>query len=172
MLQKTYVPQGQDGSLSHIGATFEALASTISSRRDAGEETMPSRFPPSVGGSRRDAGEESYTSRLLADLEYLLSKVAEEAGEVVEAAQEAAQEGEEESARGSEAGQAGQVGQEGKTDHLRYEIADLTYHLLVVLERFDIPLDELAAELNMRMRDEERPAGGILLFDEYVKRGK
>ncbi|MCL1797967.1 MAG: phosphoribosyl-ATP diphosphatase [Eggerthellaceae bacterium] len=99
--------------------------------------------------ARRSAGEESYTYRLLeSDLQLVLDKITEEALEVVEAAHEA------------------------DADHLRYEIADLVYHLLVVLGRFDISLDELSAELNMRMTDEERPLGGICLHEQYVKRGK
>ena len=57
-------------------------------------------------------------------------------------------------------------------DHLRYEAADVVYHLLVVLERYGIGLDEFAAELNTRMTKEERPQGGVMLFDDYVKRGK
>ena len=57
-------------------------------------------------------------------------------------------------------------------DHLRYEAADVVYHLLVVLERYGISLDEFAAELNTRMTEEERPTGGVRLYDEYVKRGK
>ncbi|MCL2826541.1 MAG: phosphoribosyl-ATP diphosphatase [Eggerthellaceae bacterium] len=129
MSDKTYIPEGQDGLPSQIGTTFETLAATI--------------------GSRRGAGEGSYTSRLLeGDLGTLLSKVTEEAGEVVEAARD------------------------GEVDHLRYEVGDLLYHTLVVLERFGIPLDELAAELNTRMREDERPEGAVCLLDEYVKRGK
>ncbi len=57
-------------------------------------------------------------------------------------------------------------------DHLRYEAADVVYHLLVVLERYGISLDEFAAELNMRMTDEECPAGAVRLHGEYVRRGK
>ena len=38
-------------------------------------------------------------------------------------------------------------------DHLRYEAADVVYHLMVVLERYGIDLDEFAAELNDRMTD-------------------
>ncbi len=57
-------------------------------------------------------------------------------------------------------------------DHLRYEAADVVYHLLVVLERYGISTDEFAAELNMRMTAEERPAGVVRLHEEYVKRGK
>ena len=58
------------------------------------------------------------------------------------------------------------------TDHLRYEAADVVYHLLVVLERYGIDLDEFAAELNERMTDEERPSGAVRLKQGHVKRGK
>ena len=57
-------------------------------------------------------------------------------------------------------------------DHLRYEAADVVYHLLVVLERYGIDLDEFAAELNNRMTDAERPNGGVRLHEEHVERGK
>ena len=57
-------------------------------------------------------------------------------------------------------------------DHLRYEAADVVYHLLVVLERYGISLDEFAAELNNRMTAQERPEGAVRLKEEHVKRGK
>ena len=57
-------------------------------------------------------------------------------------------------------------------DHLRYEAADVVYHLLVVLERYGIMLDEFAAELNNRMTEGERPRGAVRLHDEFVRRGK
>ena len=57
-------------------------------------------------------------------------------------------------------------------DHLRYEAADVVYHLLVVLERYHIELDELAAELNTRMTDSERPEGAVRIVDEHLNRGK
>ena len=82
----------------------------------------------------------------------------EEAGEVALAAKDA----------GAAEGDA----RDAATDHLRYEAADVVYHLLVVLERYDIPLDEFAAELNMRMRADERPEGAVMLKPEHVKRGK
>ncbi len=69
----------------------------------------------------------SYTARLLQGKEdALLKKIVEEAGEVVMAAKDK------------------------DHDHLRYEAGDLLYHLLVVLERYDISLDELAGELRAR----------------------
>lgn len=80
--------------------------------------------------NRRDASpEESYTARLLTDIEdELLKKIAEEASEVIMAAKD------------------------NDHDHLRYEAGDLVYHLLVVLERYGVSLDELAGELNARMK--------------------
>lgn len=80
--------------------------------------------------SRRDVSpEESYTARLLTDVEdELLKKIAEEASEVIMAAKD------------------------NDHDHLRYEAGDLVYHLLVVLERYGVSLDELAGELNARMK--------------------
>ena len=57
-------------------------------------------------------------------------------------------------------------------DHLRYEAADVVYHLLVVLERYGISTDEFAAELNERMIEVERPAGAIRLREGFVQRGK
>ena len=77
---------------------------------------------------RRDASpEESYTARLLSgEADSLLKKVAEEATEVVMAAKD------------------------DDHDHLRYEAADLLYHLMVVLERYGVTLPELAGELDAR----------------------
>ena len=37
-------------------------------------------------------------------------------------------------------------------DHIRYEMGDLLYHLLVTAERYGISLPELAGELNARMK--------------------
>ncbi|MGI6104704.1 MAG: phosphoribosyl-ATP diphosphatase [Raoultibacter sp.] len=99
--------------------------------------------------ARKNASAASYTHSLLTSDEALvLGKVTEEAAEVVEAAGE------------------------NNDDHLRYEAADLIYHLMVVLARHDISMDELAAELNMRMTDKERPSGGLYLHDEFIQRGK
>lgn len=80
--------------------------------------------------SRRGADpESSYTARLLGDHEdKLLKKIAEESGEVIMAAKDA------------------------DADHLRYEAADLTYHLLVVLARYGLTPDDLASELESRFK--------------------
>jgi phosphoribosyl-ATP pyrophosphohydrolase len=74
--------------------------------------------------------EDSYTTRLLAGpQDKLLKKIAEEAGEVIIAARDR------------------DVGQ------IRYEIADLVYHLLVVMVREGLALDELAGELDSRRQE-------------------
>jgi phosphoribosyl-ATP pyrophosphohydrolase len=72
--------------------------------------------------------EDSYTARLFANPDKALGKVAEEAAEVIMAAKDE------------------------DHDHLRYEAGDLLYHLLVVLDLHEVGLDELAGELNARMR--------------------
>lgn len=144
MSNKTYVPEGEVAPLSQIGATLDALAATIEDRKSA-------------DGS-------SYTNRLIyGPLDTLLKKVSEEALEMGLAAKEAQMlDAYSESAELYGA----------SIDHLRYEAADVVYHLMVVLARFDISLEEFAAELNTRMRDEERPEGGALLYNEHIKRGK
>ncbi|MBM6675426.1 phosphoribosyl-ATP diphosphatase [Olsenella uli] len=78
--------------------------------------------------SRVDASpEESYTARLLQGKEdSLLKKLTEEATEVVMACKDR------------------------DHDHIRYETADLVYHLLVTLERYGVTLEELAGELDAR----------------------
>lgn len=93
-----------------IGQTIVSLAHTLSGRWNADPE-------------------QSYTARLLLGKEdKLLSKIAEEAAEVIMACKDK------------------------DHDHIRYEAGDLVYHLLVVLERYGVTIDELAGELNARMR--------------------
>ena len=78
---------------------------------------------------KADMPEGSYTARLVAGpLDTLLKKIAEESGEVIMAAKDADRE------------------------HLRYEIADLVYHLLVVMVREGLTLEDLAGELAGRRR--------------------
>lgn len=162
MSDKTYLPAGETPPASQIGATLEALAATIAARRDAGEE--------------------SYTHRLLAGpADDVLKKVMEEPGETALAAKDV-----ESWATSSLAATLAVVGADvddalsvelppeydAAVDHLRYEAADVVYHLLVALERYGIGLDEFAAELNTRMTDAERPQGAVRLHDEHIKRGK
>lgn len=80
--------------------------------------------------SRRGASpEDSYTARLLQGREdALLKKLAEEASEVIMACKD------------------------NDHDHIRYEAADLVYHLMVTLERYGVTMDELAGELDARRR--------------------
>lgn len=142
-MSKTFIPEGEQAVSSQIGATLEALCATIEARKNAGSE--------------------SYTNRLLCGkLDNVLKKVMEESGEVALAAKDT------EHARTSGDTEAF----DAEVDHLRYEAADVVYHLLVVLSRFGITVDEFAAELNTRMTAEERPVGGVCLKPEHVKRGK
>lgn len=80
--------------------------------------------------SRRDADPEtSYTAKLLAGHEdKLLKKIGEEATEVVMAAKD------------------------DDRVQLRYESADLIYHLLVVYARWGLTPDDLADELASRFK--------------------
>ena len=162
MSDKTYLPAGEVPPASQIGATLEALAAIIAERREAGEE--------------------GYTHRLLSGpADEVLKKIMEEAGETALAAKDV------ESwacsslaatlaVAGADADDALSVElppeYDAAVDHLRYEAADVVYHLLVALERYGIGLDEFAAELNTRMTDAERPQGAVRLHDEHVKRGK
>lgn len=107
---------------------------------------------------RRHAGEESYTHRLLTgDLDTLLKKLVEEAHETTLAAKDVAVAGSDPK----------------EVDHLRYEAGDVLYHLMVLLERCGISLDEFAAEMNSRMTKEEiaHRGGVVMLKPEYVNRG-
>jgi phosphoribosyl-ATP pyrophosphohydrolase len=80
--------------------------------------------------SRRGADpESSYTAKLLSGPEdKLLKKIGEEATEVVMAAKDA------------------------DIDQIRYESADLFYHLLVVYARWGLTPDDLAEELAARFK--------------------
>lgn len=76
-----------------------------------------------------DLPEGSYTAALLSGPEdKLLKKIGEEATEVVMAAKD------------------------GDADQVRYEAADLVYHLLVVLARTGLTPHDLAAELSSRFK--------------------
>lgn len=73
--------------------------------------------------------EESYTAKLLTGKEdKCLEKLPEEAVEIVMACKD------------------------NDHDHIRYEMGDLLYHLLVTAERYHITLDELAGELDARAK--------------------
>lgn len=78
---------------------------------------------------RIEQPEGSYTVKLLTGpQDKLLKKIAEEAGEVIIAARD------------------------HDVAQTRYEIADLMYHLLVVMVREGVTADDLAAELASRRR--------------------
>jgi len=98
------------------------------------------RDPPAIGDvlldlyavlerRQRDLPEGSYTAKLLmGPQDKLLKKIAEEASEVIMAARD------------------------GDLQQTRYEIADLIYHLLVVMVREGVSLESLAGELAGRRR--------------------
>lgn len=143
-MSKTFIPDTDTTPQSQIGASLDALAKTIEDRRNADESC--------------------YTYRLLqGKLDDLLKKIVEESLEVSLAAKETQM---------LDAYAADEALPDASIDHMRYEAADVVYHLLVLLARFDIPIDEFAAELNNRMTEGERPAGAVLLKEEYVRRGK
>ena len=94
----------------NIGETVTGLANVLHGRWDASPD-------------------ESYTARLLqGNPDKLLSKLAEEAAEVIMACKD------------------------DDHDHIRYEAADLVYHLLVTLERYGVTVEELAGELDARVK--------------------
>ena len=142
---KTYLSDDRTPPSSQIGAALDSLAKTIHERRSAGEE--------------------SYTYRLLTgDLDKLLKKLVEEAHETTLAAKDIqALSGRDHTNEEYNA----------NLDHFRYEAGDVVYHLLVLLERNGIDLEEFAAELNSRMTEEEiaRRGGVVLLKPEHVNRG-
>ncbi len=110
---------------------------------------------------RRGVGEASYTYRLLeGPLDTALKKLMEEAGEVALAAKDI---------------EAAEVpSRDALIDHLRYEAGDVIYHLMVVLARYGVSVDELAAEMNTRMAEDAIALreGVALLDQEHIKRGK
>lgn len=78
---------------------------------------------------KRDNPEGSYTAKLLAGpQDKLLKKIGEESAELIIAARD------------------------GDANQLRYELGDLLYHMLVVMVREGVELDDLAAELHSRRR--------------------
>jgi phosphoribosyl-ATP pyrophosphohydrolase len=78
---------------------------------------------------KRDLPEDSYTAKLLmGPQDKLLKKIGEESAELIIAARD------------------------GDAKQLRYELGDLLYHMLVVMVREGVELDDLAAELYSRRR--------------------
>jgi phosphoribosyl-ATP pyrophosphohydrolase len=81
-----------------------------------------------IGSRAKEQPEGSYTVRLLQGGEdMILKKIGEEATELVLACKD------------------------DDHDHIRYEAADLIYHLLVMMRRYGITAEELAGELRARM---------------------
>lgn len=151
MAVKTFLEDASACPDSQIGASLDALATTIAARKGGLAQIDPNDI-------YSDEANLSYTQQLLAgNVEKLSKKINEEALECamaakdVEAAKDLAE-------------------RDIQLDHLRYECGDLLYHLMVLCARFDISTDELAAELNSRMRSDERAPGCILLKEEHIKR--
>lgn len=148
---KTYISDDRPQPESQIGAALESLAHTIHERRNAGEK--------------------SYTYRLLTgDLDKLLKKLVEEAHETTLAAKDIAAL-DAVAAENPEA--VSETTRSAEIDHLRYEAGDVVYHLMVLLERCGISLDEFAAEMNSRMTEDEiKLRGGVVMLKpEHVNRG-
>jgi len=97
-----------------------------------------------IDDRRQNPPDKSYTTKLFDGGNALIGKkILEEADEVVEA--------------------AGESGQEGR-DHLIYEVADLLYHLMVLLGHHEIHINEIEAELGRRF--------GVSGIDEKAARSK
>ena len=148
---KTYLSDDRPQPESQIGAALESLAHTIHERRDAGEK--------------------SYTYRLLmCDLDKLLKKLVEEAHETTLAAKDIAAL---DAVAAAKPDAVDEKLRSAEVDHLRYEAGDVVYHLMVLLERCGISLDEFAAEMNSRMTEDEISLrqGVVLLKPEHINRG-
>lgn len=82
-----------------------------------------------IAERRREMPEGSYTSKLFREgLDRILKKVGEEAGEIIIAAKN------------------------HNRAEIAWEVADLLYHLLVMLEHEQVPVGEIGAELGRRAR--------------------
>jgi phosphoribosyl-ATP pyrophosphohydrolase len=78
---------------------------------------------------KRDLPESSYTAKLLmGPQDKLLKKIGEESSELIIAARD------------------------GDLKQIRYELGDLLYHMMVVMVREGVTLDEVASELASRRR--------------------
>jgi phosphoribosyl-ATP pyrophosphohydrolase len=78
---------------------------------------------------KRDLPEDSYTAKLLmGPQDKLLKKIGEESSELIIAARD------------------------GDAKQVRYELGDLLYHMLVVMVREGVSLEDVAAELAERRR--------------------
>lgn len=189
MTEKTYIPEGETAPSSQVGATLEALAATIAARWDAGEESYThTLLTGDLDKPLKKVAEEAVEVGLAAkDVESWATSSIAAALAAADASAGAVASPSTAASSGAAAGAVDEAGApadaedlavalpaeyHAAVDHLRYEAADVVYHLMVVLERFGISLDEFAAELNNRMTEEERPEGAVRLFDQYVRRGK
>jgi phosphoribosyl-ATP pyrophosphohydrolase/phosphoribosyl-AMP cyclohydrolase len=119
------------GPACHTGATSCFDGHLLAGEPAAGEEpafTKAARHLRATIAARRDASPEtSYTARLLRDgVDRIGKKIGEEATEVVIAAKN------------------------GARDEIVWEVADLFYHVLVLLEERGVSLDQVGEELLRR----------------------
>jgi phosphoribosyl-ATP pyrophosphohydrolase/phosphoribosyl-AMP cyclohydrolase len=118
----------QTGVACHTGeysCFFTPLAGTGGPVRSLGE--VLGSLEAVIQQRGREKPEESYTAQLLqAGTDRILKKVGEEAGEVIIAAKN------------------------HKKDEIAWEVADLLYHTLVLLEQEAVPTADVAAELERR----------------------
>jgi len=119
-----------EGPTCHTGAQscFDASAAASEGHRKlAPPSAILTELVDLIAQRRREQPEESYTVKLLnSGVDRIAKKVGEEATEVVIGAMK------------------------GDTDELRYEAADLLYHLLVLLEQQGLPLEDVMRELGKR----------------------
>ena len=106
----------------------------------------------------------------MGDLDKLLKKLVEEAHETTLAAKDIAAL---DAVAAAKPDAADEKLRSAEVDHLRYEAGDVVYHLMVLLERCGISLDEFAAEMNSRMTEDEISLrqGVVLLKPEHINRG-
>lgn len=88
----------------------------------------------------------------MGDLDKLLKKLVEEAHETTLAAKDIAAL---DAVAAAKPDAVDEKLRSAEVDHLRYEAGDVVYHLMVLLERCGISLDEFAAEMNSRMTEDE-----------------
>lgn len=177
--------------ISQIGDALDSLAATIHERRNAGEESYTYRLlHGDLEKLLKKVVEESFEVAMAAkDVQHLVAQVvndeataagssevasgihAEAHGETSDAEANAAHR---EAGVDALALAVEEAAADAALDHFRYEVGDVIYHVLVLLERAGISLDELAAELNSRMTDEalEARPGALQLYPEHLNRGK
>ncbi len=111
--------------------TFESSENNVSSTASNDRFAILGELEQMIADRDRDRPEGAYTTYLFEKgIDKILKKVGEETAETIIAAKN------------------------GDNEELRYEVSDLIYHLLVLLQERKVPLDDVLAELDRR---HERP---------------